>query len=484
MSLLFRIVYAAHATGTHHKLALDALRTLESPDAEGWRRLFLKHAEIYMQGSKAPDNEFKDFKNHVLHVRDNYWGGALGQSEKWYGLVVDALARGDWEEAVWSAGVLSHYVTDPVQPFHTGQSEAENTIHRAAEWSISRSYNDLRAQHLAAHGEIKVEAGEGPGWLRELVCRGAEKANVHYEKLIVHYDLHLGVSDPPAGLDELSRTILSELVVYAASAFATVLDRAFAESGATPPDVSLGLDTIMAAIKIPAKTLAKRLADAEDRRVVEAMYDELMTTGRVDATLPEDDRVISRLYAKEVEAPRAAQQAAARAAALAATRPAPAAATKASRQPLSAQTPANLRPYLALADDIERAPSIGPRTAERMAPLGIKTVADFLTADAATVAAGMSSRWITADTIALWQDQCRLMLDVPGLRGAHAELLAQSGYRSSESLASADADKLCADVLAFAATPAGRRLLRDGAPPDVGRIKGWLSAATEARRAA
>ena len=79
MSLLFRIVYAAHATGTHHKLALDALRSLDSADAEGWRRLFLKHAEIYMQGSKAPDNEFKDFKNHVLHVRDNYWGGALGQ---------------------------------------------------------------------------------------------------------------------------------------------------------------------------------------------------------------------------------------------------------------------------------------------------------------------------------------------------------------------------------------------------------------------
>ncbi|AHB48086.1 hypothetical protein W911_06320 [Hyphomicrobium nitrativorans NL23] len=482
MSLLFRIVYAAHATGTHHKLALDALRSLENADAEGWRRLFLKHAEIYMQGAKAPDNEFKDFKNHVLHVRDNYWGGALGQSEKWYGLVVDALARGDWEEAVWSAGVLSHYVTDPVQPFHTGQSEAENSVHRAAEWSISRSYNDLRAQGLAAHGEIEVEAGQDPGWLRELVCRSAEKANVHYEKLIVHYDLHLGVTDPPAGLDDLSRTILSELVVYAASAFATVLDRALTESGATPPEVSLGLDTIMAAIKIPAKTLAKRLADAEDRRVVEAMYDELMTTGRVDATLPEDDRVIGKLYAKEVEAPRAAQQAAARATALATTKTAPVA--KTSPRPLSAQTPANLRPYLALSDDIERAPSIGPRTAQRMAPLGIKTVADFLAADAATVAAGMSSRWVSASTITLWQDQCRLMLDVPGLRGTHAELLAQSGYRSGESLASADADKLCADVLAFATSSAGRRLLRDGAPPDVSRIKGWLNAASEARRAA
>lgn len=32
MSLLFRIVYAAHANGTHHKLALDALQHMEGPE--------------------------------------------------------------------------------------------------------------------------------------------------------------------------------------------------------------------------------------------------------------------------------------------------------------------------------------------------------------------------------------------------------------------------------------------------------------------
>ena len=53
MNLLFRIVYAAHANGTHHKLALDALRHLENPDAERWRRLFLAHSEVYLEGSKA-----------------------------------------------------------------------------------------------------------------------------------------------------------------------------------------------------------------------------------------------------------------------------------------------------------------------------------------------------------------------------------------------------------------------------------------------
>jgi predicted flap endonuclease-1-like 5' DNA nuclease len=485
MTLLFRIVYAAHATGTHHKLALDALRHLANPDAERWQRLFLKHAELYMQGSKAPDNEFKDFKNHVLHVRDGYWGGALEKAGKWYGELTETLARGDWEQAVWTAGVLSHYVTDPVQPFHTGQSEAENSIHRAAEWSVSKSYDDLRARGLATGTPFLVTTSEGPNWLRELVLSGAEKANLHYETLIAHYDLHKGVSDPPAGLDDLSRRILGELVVHAAAAFAAVLDRAFAEAGREPPEVSLALDTVLAAVRIPAKTLAKRLADAEDRRIVAAMYDELTATGRVDATLPEDDRVVRDLYAREVEAPRLAQRAAERAAVLEAATPAPkpAPAAKLAALPRPAAPAIAAKHYLALADDIERAPTIGPRTAERLAPLGIKSVADFLAASASEVAKGFASRHITAETIALWQDQCRLMLDVPGLRGTHAELLAGAGYRTADRLAEADEVALSADVLAFAATSAGKRILRDGPPPDLERIKGWLAAARTARAA-
>ena len=37
MGLLYRIVYAAHANGTHHKLALDALARVQSANSERWR---------------------------------------------------------------------------------------------------------------------------------------------------------------------------------------------------------------------------------------------------------------------------------------------------------------------------------------------------------------------------------------------------------------------------------------------------------------
>ena len=488
MSLLFRIVYAAHARGTHHKLALDALRHLTCREAEYWQRLFLKHAERYMQASKAPDDTFKDFRNHVLHVRDGYWGGALDKAEEWYGALVAALRDEDWETAVWSAGVLSHYVTDPIQPFHTGQSDAESAIHRAAEWSISRAYDDLRAEGRATSTDFVVSAPEGDRWLRELVCRGAERANTHYETLIAHYDLTKGVSDPPAGLDGVSRRILGELLVLAAASFACVLDRAFVEAAVAPPEVALALDTVLAAVRIPAKTLAKRLADAEDRRIVTAMYDELNATGRVEASLPEDDRVIRDLYEAEIEAPRRAERAAARSAAVAGHDRAsllPLAATQPERpEPVAIPMPSRpQRAYLALTDDIERAPSIGARTAKRLEPLGIRTVADFLAASAYLTAGAFSAKHVTPETIGLWQDQCRLMIDVPGLRGTHSELLAGAGYRTAESLAAAEETKLCADVLAFAATPAGRRILRDGAPPDIEKIRSWLASALVARAA-
>ena len=122
-------------------------------------------------------------------------------------------------------------------------------------------------------------------------------------------------------------------------------------------------------------------------------------------------------------------------------------------------------------------PSIGPKTAERLYPHGVKTVRDLIRAEPAALAVLMDARGVTTETITAWQDQARLVCTVPGLRGTHAQLLVGAGYVSGEAIAAADADKLCADVLAYAASAAGQRLLRNGDPPDIEKIKGWLEAA-------
>ncbi len=517
MSLLYRIIYAAHANGTHHKLALDALQKLQHPDAEGWRKVMLKHVGLYLEGSKDPDNKFKDFKNHVLHVRDNYWGGAPAKAENWYGHLVTALMESNWSEAAYAAGVLSHYYTDPIHPFHTGQTEAENSAHRAVEWSINRAYDSLKSEADRNFPSLSVSVPEGPAWLKEMTCAGAEFSNRYYEKLIAHYNIHAGVSDPPSGLDPISRRFVGELITYAATGFARILDRAFTDSGQRPPKVSLALDTLIATLQIPSKMLQKRLSNAEDRAIVQQMYDELKATGTVSKTLPEDDRKVRDLFAKEVLGPREAAAAEARAKLLKPSppdkrRPRPAIAT----QPAAQSTASEVQPapgasqtvdseptlavmqrlekaaapllqprlYLAESDNLDAAPSIGPKTARRFAQIGVFTVADFLARDPVELAERLRMRWMPAQVLSDWQAQAQLVMSVPSLRGTHAQLLVGAGYRDAASIIAADADKLCADILAFATTEEGRRVLREGGAPDIEKIRAWISNATAFAQAA
>lgn len=615
MSLLFRVLHAVYSRGTHHKLVLDGLQRLDGTHAEGWQRLFLKHHEMLLAGAKAPDTEFKDFTNHVLHPRDGFWGGAAETARLWYGKLVEAAARQDWPQVAWSAGVLSHYVTDPVQPFHTAQSEAESSIHRAFEWSISNAYAPLA--EIGRQSKIAPPAiPDTDNWLEVMIADAAREATVHYEKLIAHFDIHRAVVDPPTGLDLVARRILGVQIERAAALYAIILRRALADAQVAPPDVSLSLDTLLALIKVPAKMWLKRLDNVADRAEVERMYDELKTTGTVEATLPQEQRVVRAAYAAEVlstrpvtdmaarypvparratpvpasvpaarpvaekksepvaeaidpparelplaEPPRPAPLAAdqrqpaepvgpPQPVAVAAPEPAerphvsvpsivPAASDPASDpapgpvqapvaelapdgDPFSTPAPAptlaptlapaaiaaladlgppeaasprvvaarpdatrsgGVRLYLTPAQDIVDAPSIGPRMAERLAPLGLKTVADLLAANPLATAMSLGQRGIDADTVRDWQDQALLVCSIPGLRGTHAQLLVGAGYRTSGAIANAEPDVLCAAVLAFAASGDGQRVLRNGDSPDIERIKSWAENARAARAA-
>lgn len=519
MSLLFRIVYAAHANGTHHKLALDALQRLGSPDAENWRRLFLKHAETYITGSKAPDKEFKDFRNHVLHVEDNYWGGAPEKADQWYARLVTALKDHSWDEAAFCAGVLSHYYTDPIHPFHTAQSQEESNIHRAVEWSISKSYDSLRKDGQKAFPNLAVVLPSGDDWVKASVIDGAEFSNRYYTSLIAHYDFDQGVSNPPAGLTPRCQTIVSELLIYAAEGFSRLLDRAFVDADVTPPEVALTAETVVATLKIPVRWVEKKLSDSEDRAAVRAMFDELNQTGKVDKTLSEDDRQVRDLHAKEILEPRAKARARARqdrmkvqptaapntasapktatsvpppaqAAGTPGTRDTQAAAPAPQRdnditlhtlEPRETTAPrSSLRTNLELHDDLVDAPSIGPKTASRFYNIGISTVADFLAEDAAVMAELLDTRHINALTLQSWQDQARLVMTIPGLRGGHAQLLQGAGYSDAEAIADAEPTALASAVLKFAATAEGKRVLREGDPPDLEKIKTWIDNAAEA----
>ena len=148
-----------------------------------------------------------------------------------------------------------------------------------------------------------------------------------------------------------------------------------------------------------------------------------------------------------------------------------------------APQPIPVRSHLDRACAVVDAPSIGPKTAARLEQVGISAVADLLDADPAALAGRLDVRHVKPQTIIDWQDQARLVCDVPGLRGSHAQMLVGAGYRSAAAVAAADPQALCAAVLRFAGTADGQRLLRDGPPPEPARIEAWLGHARRATAA-
>lgn len=140
--------------------------------------------------------------------------------------------------------------------------------------------------------------------------------------------------------------------------------------------------------------------------------------------------------------------------------------------------------YLKPSDDVAAGPSIGPKTADRLAKVDIFFVADLIAADAEKLAKKLKNIGIRPDTFVLWQQQAQLVMDVPGLRGTHAQLLTGAGYTCADTIAAANDDAVCAAVLEYAASTEGQRLLRQGEPPAREKIIGWVRAAAATRDAA
>ena len=299
MTLLELVIIAHRCRSTHHYIAFDALQLLKGQDAGDWKNLLLKHHTQLLKGAKAPDSEFRDFQNHVLHVQDGEWGGARDAAMEWYGKAVEALREEKWGKAAYALGVLTHYYADPIQPFHTAQSEEEGAMHRALEWSIAKSRDTIKAL-IDLRGYPHVHAGSETGFVADMVLAGAKYSNPHYQTFIDHYDLHKGVANPPEGLDQTLLDIIADLVAYATAGVAVLFERAFAESGMKPKKVDLDLPGYFAALDIPIRRITKRIGDAQDRKQVEKMYAEFVETGKVVKTLPADDKKIRALHCKQI----------------------------------------------------------------------------------------------------------------------------------------------------------------------------------------
>lgn len=138
--------------------------------------------------------------------------------------------------------------------------------------------------------------------------------------------------------------------------------------------------------------------------------------------------------------------------------------------------------YLELSSPVIDAPSIGPRTAERLHAIGVKTVADLLTISPESAARRIGHGRITAQTIRDWQLQAELVCSTPQLRGRDAQILVACGVTTVARLAASDAVRLYELVKPFVASVEGQRILRDGRRPDLAEVARWIDSAQHARK--
>lgn len=140
-----------------------------------------------------------------------------------------------------------------------------------------------------------------------------------------------------------------------------------------------------------------------------------------------------------------------------------------------------LRFFLHRHSAVVDAPSIGPIAAERLAGVGVRTVADLLNANPESTADELGEAKVTAAVITRWQREARLACRIPELRGVGAQLLVASGFHEAEQVAKAKPDDLVKRVRETCRGPHGQRILRNGAAPSNERIAQWIAYAAQMR---
>ncbi|TVP98562.1 MAG: DUF4332 domain-containing protein [Planctomycetaceae bacterium] len=135
--------------------------------------------------------------------------------------------------------------------------------------------------------------------------------------------------------------------------------------------------------------------------------------------------------------------------------------------------------FLTVDSPIERAPSINAAVATRLRSIGVAIISQLLEASPSRLAERLGLNKIDAATIRLWQQECKLVCGVRGLRAFDARVLVGCGITHPRQVREIESSVLVERVEAFLGTDEGARILRAGTEQEIARLTRWL---TQAKR--
>ena len=138
------------------------------------------------------------------------------------------------------------------------------------------------------------------------------------------------------------------------------------------------------------------------------------------------------------------------------------------------------RHFLNPESHVDLAPSVDSVAAARLRGIGIESVGDLLTCNAANIASRIGLAGVDDRTIRRWQIESDLVCRVPGLRPFDARVLVGCGVSRPEHLAQLHPTELLEKVERFLSTDLGRETLRSGTSYELSRITTWIASASRA----
>lgn len=478
------MVRAVHCRSTHHLFAMDALPLVHTPAGQRLVGLILRYYRDYLKGATDPDTRICDFHNQIIHVEDGYWGGAPRVANQWYNRMLMHLRDGRYRSVARSAGILSHYFTDPIQPFHTASTDREALVHRPFERSVYQSYEAILDRWRSDQLRIVFRLGSEEDWLESAIFKAAGFAYGKFSPLVNSYRFEQGVKDASDGLDDTALATLAELFGLSITGWARVLDRVAQEgeshAKARIPSFSTFWPATRSTLATPFSLWLRRCLSCIEEIEMHELAKEYRETGELKEYLPAEVDIKRRVikvhrdekrYQNENKRRRAERRQ------LDVERERRRQAEKQAERELekkAAMEACSSLPQLSPTDQLVKAPSIDRKTANLFGEMKIRTIGAFLTCDPAKAAEQLPVEPMGANLIRLWQVQASLMCFIPGLSELDAQLLAGAAFKSAFQIARSDPKQIRERIDRYSATASGREYLQGQPIPSMRSINLWI----------